>query len=354
MNMTKFVKSAAFAAVAVICASAFGGVGDRPVSADGLDAGYATDAYPGFEPRQSREPEFKEKSWWYSVKRDSPEAQLEFAHAFETNGSCKAAAKAYEALVREWPSSPVAAEAQRRKASVLARMAADKNDMSLYEDAFDEYEYLMHYFPGLCSYAKVAELQYKIACHLKDDTKSIFGFKYDTNREKRLRFESVVRLAPGSTWVPDAMLEIGNLRVDDNELAEAAEVFDNIVTRFPDSKQAREAAFKACKCRYTLVQKKDYNASRCRNALNGVNMALKRYPDLEEAATLKTWAGELSGMLEEKAWNNAVFYDTRQRTKQAAVSAYERFLAEFPESSHRGEAVARIEAIKSGAAPLRR
>jgi len=353
--MTKFGKSAAFAAAVVLGASAYCGVADRPVSADGLDSGYATDAYPGFEPRQSREPKFKDKSIWYSVKRDSPDAQLEFAHAFETNGNRKAAAKAYEALVREWPASAVAAEAQRRKASVLARLAADKNDdKSLYADAFDEYEYLMHYFPGLCNYAKVAELQYKIACHLKDDTKSIFGLKYDSNREQRLRFESVVRRAPGAEWVPDAMMSIADLRIDDGELVEAAEVFDNVVTRFPDSAQARVAAFKACKCRYTLVKKMDYNASRCRNALNGMKMALKRYPDIEEAATLNSWIQELSRALEESAWKNAVFYDTRQRTKQAAVSAYERFLAEFPESSHRGEAVARIEAIKSGAPPLRK
>jgi len=351
--MEKFWKSAALAAV-VLCATSAGAVADRPVSADGLDAGYATDAYPGFEPKQKREPEFKEKSFWYSVKRDSPEAQLDFAHAFETNGNVKAAAKAYEALVREWPASAVAAEAQRRKASILTRLAGDKNDMSLYADAFDEYEYLMYYFPGLCNYAKIADLQYKIAIHLQDEKKSMFGFKYDSNREKRLRFESVVRLAPGSSWVPDAMLTIGDLRIGDDELQEAAAVFDNIVTRFPKTEQAKEAVFKACKCRYDLVMRQEYNASRCRNALNGMKMALTRYPDLNEADVLNGWIKELSDMLEENAWNNAVFYDTRQRTKQAAVSAYERFLAEFPESSHRGEAVARIEAIKSGAPPLRK
>ena len=82
--------------------------------------------------------------------------------------------------------------------------------------------------------------------------------------------------------------------------------------------------------------------------------ALNRYPDIAEADLVKEWIAEFSEKLEENAWRNAVFYDTRQRTKQAAVAAYERFLAEFPESSHRGEAVARIEAIKSGAAPLRK
>ena len=342
-----------FAAVA-LAASAALAIADRPVSADGLDSGYATDAYPGFDLKQSREPEFKEKSFWLSVKRDSPAAQLEFARAFETNGNFKAAAKAYEALVREWPASAVAAEAQRRKAAVLTRMAADKSDMSLYSDAFDEYEYLMHYFPGLCNYGKVAELQYKIACHLLDEKKSMLGIKYDTNREKRLRFESVVRRAPGASWVPDAMLTIGDLRVDDDELSEAAAVYDNVVTRFPKSAQAREAAYKACKCRYDMVRRNEYNADRCRLALDGMKSALNRYPDLNEAEVLNIWVQELSDRLEEDAWRAAVFYDTRQRTKQAAVSAYQRFLAEFPESRHRGEAIQRIEAIKGGAAPLRK
>ena len=350
----RFGKALAFAAVVLSAASAAAVGADRPVSADGLDSGYATDAYPGFEPKQKREPEFKEKSWWYSVKRGTPEEQLEFANAFETNKELKAAAKAYEALVREWPASAVSAEAQRRKASVLTRLAGENNDMSLYADAFDEYEYLMYYFPGLCNYSQVADLQYKIAVHLLDGRKSMFGLKFDSNREKRLRLESVVRLAPGATWVPDAMLKVGDLRVDDDELEEAAAVFDSIVTRFPKSTQAKEAIFKACKCRYDMVLRQDYDASRCRNALNSMRTALNRYPDIAEADLVKEWIAEFSEKLEENAWRNAVFYDTRQRTKQAAVAAYERFLAEFPESSHRGEAVARIEAIKGGAAPLRK
>ena len=126
------------------------------------------------------------------------------------------------------------------------------------------------------------------------------------------------------------------------------------MTRFPRTAQAREAVFKACKCRYDLFMSKEYNANRCRNALNGMKTALSRYPDLNEADLLKAWIDELSGKLEESAWSSAVFYDTHQRTRQAAVAAYERFLEEFPESSHRGEAKERIEAIKSGAAPLRK
>ncbi len=61
--MNKFWNSAAVAAV-VLCAASAGAVADRPVSEDGLDSASAPDAYPGFEPKQKRVPEIKEKSWW--------------------------------------------------------------------------------------------------------------------------------------------------------------------------------------------------------------------------------------------------------------------------------------------------
>jgi outer membrane protein assembly factor BamD (BamD/ComL family) len=61
---------------------------------------------------------------------------------------------------------------------------------------------------------------------------------------------------------------------------------------------------------------------------------------------MRAWLKELSDYLAEDAWTRAKFYDTRQRTRRAAVAAYEKFLAEHPDSSHAEEARARIEEIK--------
>src|SRR5574344_1221615 len=99
--------------------------------------GYATDAYPGFDSGEEEAPEQKKKSWWYSVKRETPATQLEYARSLEKSDP-KGACKAYEALVREWPAVSEAALAQRRKASIYANLGN-------YDDAFDEYEYLISF-----------------------------------------------------------------------------------------------------------------------------------------------------------------------------------------------------------------
>ena len=352
------IPKTALCACAALAACGALAVAERPVGADGLDAAYATDAYPGFDPIEDRDPEFKEKGFWSAiwnkVSCGTPEAQLDFARALEEEGKDKTALKAYEALVREWPASAVSAEAQLRKAELLVRMGRADGDFSRLSDAFEEYDYLIYYYPGLCDYLDIASRQYVLAQDLLNDKKTFFGIPFASNADKRRRFECIVRRAPGESWVPDAMLTIGDLRVKDKDLAEAGAVYGNLVTRFPDAPQARTAQYLACKCQYDLVNRNAYNAERCRTALNAFKAALVRYPDLEEAGELREWIGAFSRKMEDDAWERAVFYDTRQRTKNAAVSAYESFLAEFPDSTRRAEAEERIKAIKSGAPALRK
>ena len=62
--------------------------------------------------------------------------------------------------------------------------------------------------------------------------------------------------------------------------------------------------------------------------------------------TRGAWLAELSDYLAEDAWARARFYDTKLRTRRAAVAAYERFVAEHPDSSHADEARARIARLK--------
>ena len=54
----------------------------------------------------------------------------------------------------------------------------------------------------------------------------------------------------------------------------------------------------------------------------------------------------------EDAFKRAKFYDTRQRTPHAATAAYERFLEEYPDSSHAEYVSRRLDEIRSlGQAP---
>ena len=69
-----------------------------------------------------------------------------------------------------------------------------------------------------------------------------------------------------------------------------------------------------------------------------------RMPNIEE---MRKWLSELSDYLAEDAWVRAKFYDTKQRTRHAAVAAYGKFLSEYPDSSHADEARARIAELNN-------
>ena len=108
-------------------------------AAPGGQSPYATDAYPGFDGLEEiKKPERREKSWWFGVKRDTPAEQYAYAKDLESNGDLAGAAKACDALVREWPSSLEAPQAQLRFAKILAQ----RED---YEEAFKQLEYMFDF-----------------------------------------------------------------------------------------------------------------------------------------------------------------------------------------------------------------
>ena len=142
----------------------------------GSNSRWATDHYPGFEGLDRLPvPEKKEKGWlrdWLGIGApDGATAQEQFAVAkkLEDEGDFKDAAKAYDALVREWPASPEAPEAQLRLASILESHLAE------YADAYEEYAYLLDFYPRDCNFSEIAEAQYKLVNLLLDTRRTFLG-----------------------------------------------------------------------------------------------------------------------------------------------------------------------------------
>ena len=61
-----------------------------------------------------------------------------------------------------------------------------------------------------------------------------------------------------------------------------------------------------------------------------------------ELHTPERGAHVVRALLEEEAYNAAKFYDSRTRTKRSAVSAYQRFLDEYPTSDRAPEVRRRL------------
>ncbi len=298
---------------------------------------YATDAYPGFDGLDDvKKPERREKSWWFGVSRPTPAEQLAYAQGLESEGDFKGAAKANDALVREWPSSKEAPLAQRRLVQLLAVQLED------YEEAFLQLEYLLDFYSRDCDYLETVEYGYKLVNTMVEKKKSWFGFSFLSNRLVRQHYESIVRRAPGMSYVPEAMLKIAGLREEESQYEEAVKVYSTLQSKFPLTPEARLAAYREAAARMWLCRRLAYNIPRCLDTEGYLKMTIQRLPDLEQIGELKAWLAELQNYLSEDAYRRAKFYDSKQRTRHAARASWERFLAEHPDSPHADDVRARI------------
>ena len=307
----------------------------------GSNSPYATDAYPGFDDLDNLpKPEKKDTSWFLHVSRDTPAEQLAYAQQMEEEGSLRAARRGYDALVREWPASPEAPKAQLALAMVWAKKYKD------YDEAFEALEYMLDFYPRDCDYLELVAYEYQLVNLMIKEKKTFLGFSFTSTRVCRQHYESIVRRAPGASYVPEAMLKIADLREQEDQYEEAVQVYATLASKFPRAPEARVATYLEAKARMWLCRRLSYNVPRCKDTADYLAMALKRFPDLDEAAELKAWRGELTQHLSEDAYMQAKFYDTKQRTRHAALTAWERFLKEYPDSPHADEARARIEALQ--------
>ena len=303
--------------------------------------GYATDQFEGFEAFGLDDRiEQKTPSFWFDLRTDNPSDELVRAREALEKDHLRGARKGFEALVREWPSAPEAAEAQLALAQLYEKRKK-------YARAFDEYQYLLTFYAGVCPYDEVLDRQFKIANLLFHDNTGMFGWVLSGTDAVRQRFEQIVRNAPTSPLAPKAMLIVGGIRTSEKETDEAIKVYDGLLNRYGDSEQATDAAYLSAKCRYDRATKNTYNEAHCRDAISFLRAVTVRMPRHPQIAEMTGWLAELSTQLEEQCYKNAVFYDTRQRNRQAALTAYNSFLREFRESKHAERVRVRVAELEA-------
>ena len=332
------------AAAVLATFAAFAAV-ENPALGPGLpNARYATDAYPGFDTEDDNvKPERKEPKWFGFINgpnRDTAAEQFAYCQELVADGSFSKARRQLDALVREWPTAPEAWKAQQQLAEICLEKLED------YEDAFSEFRYLLDFYSVQCDYRAVADRLYQVAGILKIEGKEIMFVRFANTVDVRRAYEACVLRAPGAQWVPDAMLVIAALRVDEGKHTEAVKVYENLRNLHPDTKEAKAAVGLEAGVRMVLLREREYNRARCRDTIDFMKLALRtcRPEDIE---TIRGYLAEAQSLIEDEAWRSARFYDSPTRTRRSAINAYERFLADYPQSPHAEEIRARVAELKA-------
>ena len=320
-------------------------VDQQPGASPGPGVRYATDAYPGFDSEGSMlSPSKKEPklfAWWNGPKMSNAVEQFAWANELGAKGSWGAAIKAYDALVREWPAAPEAVKAQKAMADALLEHE------QYYEEAFNEYRYLLDFYSLECDYQAIAEQMYKVANLMRQEGKTILFFRFANTVDVRRAYEAVVLRSPGAAFVPQALLTIAELREEEGSYSAAVTVYENLRNLYPKSEEATRSWTKEAQARMEILDEAGYNRMRVKDTIGFMNMALKA--DLEEAekAEVEEMKAKLEGDLELEAYKAAKFYDSRTRTVRSAKSAYEKYLQEYPAGAHADEVRARLEELEA-------
>lgn len=304
---------------------------------------YATDAYPGFD-REAPLPDRKKEPRWFSWCNgpDKSDAASQYAYAVEcvSNQSWRAARKAYDALVREWPTAPEAPKAQKALADMYFEHYLE------YENAFREYKYLLDYYSSQCDFDAMAARLYEVAKLMREEGKSFMFVRFDNTVTVRRAFEAVVLRAPGADYAPEALMTIAQLREDDQEWDQAVQVYENVRSLYSHTPKAKAAFVREARCRMQILRSHGYNRIRNQDTIDFLKMALQSGPDLETKAELDGYLAEAIRNIEDEAYRAAKFYDSRTRTKKSAINAYERFLKTYPVSDHADEVRQRLAELK--------
>ena len=283
-------------------------------------------------------PELKSPSLFHWTVRSTPAEQLAVAREREARGELRGARRAYDALVHEWPNAPEAVEAQLG----VARMAAKKG---MLRRAFAEYQYAVEFYSGQFNYDTVIEEQFALANQMRADQGRgflMFGGSDATVGENVDMFRIILRNAPAWDRAAENFLMVGLIFEQRGDYALAADAYEALMTRYPDSPERSWGVFRAAMARYAASMRVPRDESALRIAIFAIRYLQREYPNHEEAELIADRLGELEDRMTAMGFARAEFYDRIRRNPSAALVMYREFLRRYPDAQEAPRAKQRI------------
>jgi len=116
----------------------------------------------------------------------------------------------------------------------------------------------------------------------------------------------------------------------------AGSYFKSLVEQYPSGKFAEEATFLGAKCDYYNSYRAELDQQNSRNAIEGFNVFMNRFPNSPKVEEAKSYIKILQDKLVEKSYLSAKLYYNMKEYK-ASATALSNSLKEYSESKYREE-----------------
>lgn len=269
----------------------------------------------------------------------SANAQLNKAQRLENDDNLKGALGAYRLLVRRWPKSLVAPQAQLKIGELYERTG----DLSR---SFDAYGVYLSKFPRGDDFERAVEAQFKIArLYLDSGKKRMLGVPVGSAMPRAQQmFETIVKNAPFSRYAPLSQFNIGQTLEKQGKYPEAIAAYQTVLIKYPTDPVAADAQYQIGYV-YYQEDRAGRDATASDNAREAFDDFIARYPTSEKVAQAQENLKTLTGKQSKGALEIAKFYD-KQKKYKAAVVYYNEVIKQQPGSKESDEAKARIDELK--------
>ena len=270
----------------------------------------------------------------------SSREQLEVGNRFFEKGDYDSAIKAYRSLLRRWPLSFMAPEAQYKIGLCLEKRGA-------FWDAYRAYNTMLQKYPNSNFFDQALERQMAIGnLYLAGERRRLLKIPLGADYQKAVDiFEGIVRTAPFSRLAPKAQYKAGLARENMGQYIEAVSAYNRVLERYPADDIADDAQYQIGFAWLRASQKSDYDQSAAQKALEAFEEFLIRYPSSEKAPQARQHINRLKGLSSESSLNIARFYE-KQRNYEAAYIYYNDVIQQMPDSPDARIAESKIEKLR--------
>ncbi len=273
-----------------------------------------------------------------TVKDDS-RSQFEYAAAIEAQAKYKEALAAYRALVRRWPFSFFADDAQFRIGWCLQQLGE-------FDRAFQAYQVVVDKYAATEFFDKAIEQQFAIAnTFFAGEPQRIMRIPLPPSYERTVKkYQQIIKNAPHGRFAPAAQLRIGMCYQQMHRWSLAVDAFQRLIDRYYASDEADDAYYQIGATWFAASNQSGYDAGAAEKAADAFREFLSLFPDSELAPQARENLAAIKAQQSGGTLGIARFYESQKKWNAAAIY-YEDIISRFPNSPDAQVARDRLQVI---------
>jgi len=279
--------------------------------------------------------QFTNPKW--SVK-GTPKEQLEFAKSILDSGDYKNALVEFRRLLKYYPESMEAPEAQFYIGECLDKLDDIYNAYLAYQKVVDKYAFTDRI-------DEVLEREFKIAEKLSDKKVKFLGMDVPQYYHAITIYRKIIENSPYGKLAALSQYRIAIILKNAGDFTEARREFNKVISTYPNSEWAEAAKFQVAKTASLSSLQPDYDQGASNEARDKYEEFVKTHPQAALSKEAEEEIRTLTDRQAEKDFKVAEFYE-KQKAYKSALIYYEGVINDYPGSVWAKNAKEKISDLK--------